>query len=138
MYHDVCGTLNGRRLEDGSLLYGCTCNLSVDIGAADLDFDASFPAAAFEDVEFCVRARKRGISLVYTPTAVVAHHYTGGLWGLYRQFRRYGMYESQVGLLAWLPAQSLAGHCHACHFARPGLTGVCDTMRRCASAIQST
>ena len=96
MYHDLCGTLNGRRLADGSLLYGCTCNLSVDVAVADIAFDASFPAAAFEDVELCVRARKRGISLAYAEGAVVSHDYTGGLCGLFRQFRRYGMYEAQV------------------------------------------
>lgn len=53
MYHDVCGTLNGRQLEDGSLLYGCTCNMSLSITALHgLAFDTSFPSAAFE-----VRAR---------------------------------------------------------------------------------
>lgn len=96
-YHDVCGTLNGRRLADGSLLYGCTCNLSVSLAVVDLTFDASFPAAAFEDVEFCVRARKRGVSLVYTPMAVMMHNYDEGMWGLFCQFRRYGLFEAQVG-----------------------------------------
>jgi carbamoyltransferase len=28
-FHDRAGTLNGRVLPDGSLLYGCTCNLSL-------------------------------------------------------------------------------------------------------------
>ena len=49
MYHDVCGTLNGRQLEDGSLLYGCTCNMSLSIAMLHgLTFDTSFPRAAFE------------------------------------------------------------------------------------------
>ena len=34
--------LAGRRLADGTMLYGCTCNLSVDFGACDQDFDVSF------------------------------------------------------------------------------------------------
>ena len=42
LYHNVCGTLNGRSLADGSMLYGCTCNLSVDLGRVDLDFDMTF------------------------------------------------------------------------------------------------
>ena len=42
LYHNVCGTLNGRALADGSMLYGCTCNLSVDLGRVDLDFDMTF------------------------------------------------------------------------------------------------
>jgi len=32
----------GRRLADGTMLYGCTCNLSVDLTACDQDFDVSF------------------------------------------------------------------------------------------------
>lgn len=43
LYHDVCGTLNGRRLKNGSLLYGCTCNLSVNLDRCSQDFDQSFP-----------------------------------------------------------------------------------------------
>jgi hypothetical protein len=42
LYHNVCGTLNGRSLADGSMLYGCTCNLSVDLARVDLDFDMTF------------------------------------------------------------------------------------------------
>ena len=52
----MCGTLNGRQLEDGSLLYGCTCNMSLSITALHgLAFDTSFPSAAFE---VCVRAHE--------------------------------------------------------------------------------
>lgn len=43
LYHDVCGTLNGRRRGDGTLLYGCTCNLSIDLDYCSQDFDQSFP-----------------------------------------------------------------------------------------------
>ncbi len=58
MYHDVCGTLNGRQLADGSLLYGCTCNMSLSTAVlAGLSFDTSFPNAAFEVGHvFCYRS----------------------------------------------------------------------------------
>ena len=36
--------VSGRRLADGTMLYGCTCNLSVDLTACDQDFDVSFTA----------------------------------------------------------------------------------------------
>jgi hypothetical protein len=54
-FHDVFGTLNGRMFRDGSLLYGCTCNLSVSLAAVPLRIDESFLTAAFEDVDFCYR-----------------------------------------------------------------------------------
>lgn len=89
LFHDVFGTLNGRASPDGGLLYACTCNLSASLaslrraagcgaccstgssaGNFDVDrasrllvFDESFRTAAFEDVEFCVRARKAGVAL---------------------------------------------------------------------------
>ena len=34
--------LTGRRLADGTMLYGCTCNLSVDFSTCEQDFDVSF------------------------------------------------------------------------------------------------
>jgi hypothetical protein len=42
LYHNVCGTLNGRSLTDGSMLYGCTCNLSVVLSRVQQDFDMTF------------------------------------------------------------------------------------------------
>jgi len=54
-FHDVFGTLNGRMFTDGSLLYGCTCNMSVSFTACPLRFDEDFRTAAFEDVDFCYR-----------------------------------------------------------------------------------
>jgi len=62
----VCGTLNGRMLRDGSLLYGCTCNMSLSTAALrGLAFDTSFSSAAFE-----ARAR-RGRFRVPRPTAAI-------------------------------------------------------------------
>lgn len=96
LYHDVCGTLNGRQLETGLLLYGCTCNLSIDLKRNQMIFDDSFPQAAFEDVEFCVRASKSGVHLCYDADAVVRHHYDTTAVGLFRQFARYGQFETTM------------------------------------------
>ena len=155
-FHDVFGTLNGRRASDGSLLFGCTCNmsLSADTGgsisltldmwcnptrggsagpfhslccrlsptphgvpspsapaARRLQFDPEFHAASFEDVEFCMRARKQGHSLVCAPGALVQHGYDYGWAGLWRQFSRYGRHEDLMcskhhEYLDWLHASS--------------------------------
>lgn len=107
LYHEVFGTLNGRMLHDGSVLYGCTCNLSISVAGVDLLFDSSFPAASFEDVEFCIRAKKNRIRMTYHPLAVVHHHFEPGWRKLFAQFQRYGRYERQTALkhkeyLPWL------------------------------------
>lgn len=107
LYHEVFGTLNGRMLEDGSVLYGCTCNLSISVAGVDLLFDSSFPAASFEDVEFCIRAKKNRIRMTYYPPAIVRHHFEPGWTSLFSQFQRYGRFERQTALkhkeyLPWL------------------------------------
>lgn len=99
LYHEVFGTLNGRMLEDGSVLYGCTCNLSISVAGVDLLFDSSFPAASFEDVEFCIRAKKNRIRMTYYPPAVVRHHFDPGWTSLFSQFQRYGRFERQTALM---------------------------------------
>lgn len=40
--------------------------------------------AAFEDVEFCVRAAKSGLQVAYDGDAVVRHHYDHTAMGLFR------------------------------------------------------
>lgn len=107
LYHEVFGTLNGRMLKDGSVLYGCTCNLSISVAGVDLLFDTTYPAASFEDVEFCIRAKKNRIRMTYYPYAVVHHHFDPGWSSLFRQFQRYGRFERQTALkhreyLPWL------------------------------------
>ena len=107
LYHEVFGTLNGRMLSDGSVLYGCTCNLSISVAGVDLMFDSSYPAASFEDVEFCIRAKKNRIRMTYHPFAVVHHHFEPGWYSLFSQFQRYGRFERQTALkhreyLPWL------------------------------------
>ncbi|CAG8585493.1 7460_t:CDS:2 [Diversispora eburnea] len=60
LYHDLFGTLNGLYLpSDESLLYGTTCNLCAPTQLLKaMTFDEDFQKASFEDVEFCIRARK--------------------------------------------------------------------------------
>ena len=48
--------LAGRRLADGTMLYGCTCNLSVDLTACDQDFDVSFTGVRRFDTQICLCA----------------------------------------------------------------------------------
>lgn len=40
--------------------------------------------AAFEDVEFCVRAVKQGVPMRYEADAVMLHHYDHTVGGLFR------------------------------------------------------
>lgn len=90
-YHDIMGTLNGRFRSANSLLYGPSCNMSVDTKLLGFHgFDEHFPGAAFEDVEFCVRMTKTGIPTRYAETAVVLHDYSESLIGFANQFFRYG------------------------------------------------
>ena len=107
-------------LPDGSLLYGCTCNLSLALrptpapkaqggeaaaaaaaasaacaASPPLHFDPEFREAAFEDIDFSVRAREIGIPLSYCERALVHHDFSSrsAALGLFRQFERYGFWE---------------------------------------------
>lgn len=97
-YHDRNGTLNGRRLTEGSnLLYGPTCNLAGCRAVFEaLRFDEAFPSAAAEDIEFCYRANRLGYRIAHCAGAVVEHDFgydrlpPHRAWArFYRQFRRY-------------------------------------------------
>ena len=102
-YHNFFGTLNGPRMadlpdqpnEDGRLLYAPSCNFSMKLNpdTAPLLFDTEFPAASFEDVEFCCRLRAVNIAIRYLPDAVVYHAYDESVMGLARQFWKYGRWE---------------------------------------------
>ena len=113
IYHDLFGTLNCRRLEDGVLLYGTSCNMSLplhlfladpepvalDMEAAEpsrlpqqrpgglLRFNESFPAPAFEDVQLCLDARTLGVPMVEDASneASVFHDYAYSSYGLFAQ-----------------------------------------------------
>jgi GT2 family glycosyltransferase len=102
-YHELNGTLNGRSLGDG-LLYGPTCNLVLRAEVCrDVAFDESFPTAAAEDIDFCLRARLRGWRFEHAAAVRVAHDF--GYDGLskprklnriWRQFRRYAGGERRL------------------------------------------
>jgi GT2 family glycosyltransferase len=103
-YHDFSGSLNGRWLLPAreELLFAATCNLAVRASAlAEVRFDERFPAAAGEDVDFCLRLRANG-PIGLATRAVVRHDfgYPGtvrGLGAFLRTFRRYG----QADPLLW-------------------------------------
>lgn len=111
-FHDHFGNLNGRWTWDdpqGVLLYGCTCNFSVDLTAiGNMEFDPIFSRPGFEDIELCWRARTElGVFTRYTEKARVFHEYDQGFTGLYNQFWKYGHTEP---IMAWMhPSFSFQG-----------------------------
>jgi hypothetical protein len=100
-FHDHFGTLNGRiKKNGGGLLYGPSCNLSIRISKKLIyevgGFDESFPKAAFEDVDFCLRANRCGILTQCAQNAKVWHKYGDSIFQLFRMFQRYGASEWTV------------------------------------------
>ena len=75
--HDREGTLNGRRFRgEDFLLYGPTCNLAITRKVAEsILFDESYPDAACEDVDYCMKALLNGFKICHAPTMNVAHDY---------------------------------------------------------------
>lgn len=109
-YHQINGTLNGRRFQDSNiLLYGPTCNFAIARPVAEsIQFDASFPHAAGEDIDFCIRMTIAGFRAVHRHSMVVAHDFQfqpgnvfGNLGKFIRQFWKYGSAEGR--LLAKIP-----------------------------------
>jgi GT2 family glycosyltransferase len=106
-FHDFIGTLNGRFAGDGdgdedadTLLYTPSCNLSICVKLArdispDLSlFDESFPTAAFEDIELCLRAKDHHVVVRLAQDAIVSHRFEESLMGLTKQYFRYGKSEA--------------------------------------------
>ncbi|MDR3129359.1 MAG: glycosyltransferase [Tannerellaceae bacterium] len=101
-YHDINGTLNGRRFKGCKrLLYGTTANLAITRQVAEnIDFSEKFSLAAGEDIEFCFRANQGGFAIKYVSQMVVFHNYsyTNNLWHnlklFSRQFEKYGRGET--------------------------------------------
>ncbi|HQO09821.1 MAG TPA: glycosyltransferase family 2 protein [Clostridiales bacterium] len=83
IYHEINGTLNGRKFKDSDLLlYGPTCNLSISRNAVlELRFNEHFPNAAGEDIDFCYNAIKKGFNIRHSRKAVIRHDYG------YKRFR---------------------------------------------------
>jgi len=73
-------------------LFFASNNIAItrDAYAALGGFDTSFPLAAGEDRDFCDRAIKDGLRLIYAPDAVIDHAHAMTLRGFYRQHFNYG------------------------------------------------
>lgn len=100
-YHNMNGTLNGRKLKESDrLLYGTTANLAITAQVAKaINFNEQFPFAAGEDIEFCFRANVAGYAITHLPQMLVMHNYGYGEKGLvnikkFRSlFKKYGAGE---------------------------------------------
>lgn len=100
-FHDHFGTLNGRiKINGEGLLYAPSCNISIRISKKLISqvggFDESFPKAAFEDVDYCLRANQCGILTQCVPNAKIWHKYQTSILQLFRMFKRYGASEWAV------------------------------------------
>jgi glycosyltransferase involved in cell wall biosynthesis len=104
-YHDINGTLNGRRFKGSNLLlYGPTCNLAISQALARATaFDESFHSAACEDIDFCFRFLHAGYRLIHRPTMVVRHdfqfapdHLFANTTRFVRQFKKYASAEAAL------------------------------------------
>ena len=76
-YHNINGTLNGRRFKNSKqLLYGPTCNLAIEAKILDnIRFSLEFPLAAGEDIEFCFRLLESGYNIGHVPNLVIYHDF---------------------------------------------------------------
>ena len=104
-YHEINGTLNGRRFKtSSSLLYGPTCNLAVISSIVkDRKFNTNFPLAAGEDIEFCYKIMKDGFKIGFNEKMIINHDYNYGkfsfiknLKNLQNQFQKYAKGENTL------------------------------------------
>lgn len=77
LYHNINGTLNGRRFKNSSqLLYGPTCNFAVEVKSLDtLTFSEDFPLAAGEDIEFCFQFLRNGNNIGHGSKVKIYHDF---------------------------------------------------------------
>lgn len=97
-FHDLNGTLNGRWVlpDRAELLYAPTCNFAIRREVAQaFRFDERFPGAAGEDVDFCLRIRRK-YRIGFCRGAVVRHDfgYSSTLTGLPRFIRTFQKYKA--------------------------------------------
>ena len=100
LFHDLDGTLNGiyePDTENKSLVYGTTCVMiaPASIFQDGLRFDEDFPLAAGEDIDFCIRAKAKGIRVVPADELIVKHDFgynenSNSLTRFVSRFVRYG------------------------------------------------
>jgi glycosyltransferase involved in cell wall biosynthesis len=71
-----------------------TCNLSLKsefVRSLDHWFDRDFYLAAFEDIEFAYRLKRRGLHLLYSNKMVVQHYHYHNIWTFSRRQRNAGL-----------------------------------------------
>lgn len=103
-YHNMNGTLNGRKFKNSErLLYGTTANLAITAEVAKrIKFNESFPNAAGEDIEFCFRANQAGFKILHQEKMIVHHNYGynnnifTSLRKFRNQFKRYSKGEQEL------------------------------------------
>jgi len=94
-YHEINGTLNGRRIKNTrELLYGTTANLAITKHVAEtIKFNQNYPIAACEDIDYCLRCNMRGYRIKHLPDMIVYHNY-GYSSGYFDSLRRFiGMFR---------------------------------------------
>ena len=117
-YHDINGTLNGKWLlpDRKELWYMPSLNFGIKSFVADqFHFDERFPAAAGEDVDFCLRLRSK-YRIGFCPRAKLWHDYGYkstllGFWKFVNLFKKYKsssatLYEGHTVLL-WDSSESI-------------------------------
>ena len=107
-FYNYVGTLMPRLKNLGrhEAIYAPTCNLSVSASiASQVDFDTGFPTSAFEDCDFCVRARSLGHKVFVSSAPLVKHRFRSGVLGLINSYFKYG--RSFPIMLAKHPAYKL-------------------------------
>jgi GT2 family glycosyltransferase len=102
-FHDFNGTLNGRWVLPAreELLYAPTCNMAITADVArEFKFDERYPTAAGEDVDFCLRVRRRH-RIGLCRLAVLRHDfgYAGTVRGVPRFVRTLKKYRAANALL---------------------------------------
>lgn len=110
LYHEMNGTLNGRLLPNGELLYTPSCNLAMQACVAmNFRFDESFPDAAGEDVDFCFRVRRK-YRIGLCKNAIIDHNWgykstIGGIPQFIRMLKKYkaahSLLRSKHGSMNW-------------------------------------
>lgn len=96
--------VRGRPQVDGLLQYepgwppfafGCTLGVRKALHERLGGFDERFANGA-EDADYCWRAQRAGVELVFVPEAVTHYRFRHSLHGVFRQGRDYGESEAQV------------------------------------------
>lgn len=100
LFHNLDGTLNGvyeSDTEHKCLVYGTTCVMiaPASVFKNGLRFDEDFPLAAGEDIDFCIRAKAKGIEIIPADDLIVKHDFgynenNDSLTGFVSRFVRYG------------------------------------------------